>query len=294
MPDAQLDRTIASEVARFLAAEGLSVLAEGTSAPAGLRLTAIGTIADVALENPLLELPLRNNAVGVDERFASSGPDELFSRSDWDMALVISPWKAHVAGDCDELMLLALATGVVDTIVRSGSRTFGLNTNGHAAGAAIAALYGGEGPQRVLVAGSGASATSVVAGLRVRWPATAIFVIGRSAERVDEIIGRFEGVTAADQAEAAVADLVVHATSVGEVDDSAQLGFELGAALRPGVRFFDLTNRVSRLQIEAIGSGCTVMSGSVMQRLTNEMRVAALVGLLSTSPPGHVAPSKGR
>jgi hypothetical protein len=70
-------------------------------------------------------------------------------------------------------------------------------------------------------------------------------------------------------------DLVIHATTVGEVDDRTELDVAIDEAMRPGTRFFDLTNRGSALQTRALERGCIVMSGQMMQRLTNEMRVAA-------------------
>jgi hypothetical protein len=46
--------------------------------------------------------------------------------------------------------------------------------------------------------------------------------------------------------------LVVHVTTVGEQDDERPLEVPLAAALQPGIRVFDLTNRLSALQRQAL------------------------------------------
>ena len=68
--------------------------------------------------------------------------------------------------------------------------------------------------------------------------------------------------------------LVAHVTTVGEQDDERPLDVPLAAALQPGIRVFDLTNRLSALQRQALAAGCVTMSGNLMQLLTNTLRAA--------------------
>ena len=68
--------------------------------------------------------------------------------------------------------------------------------------------------------------------------------------------------------------LVAHVTTVGEQDDERPLDVPLAAALQPGTRVFDLTNRLSALQRQALAAGCVTMSGNLMQLLTNTLRAA--------------------
>jgi hypothetical protein len=71
-------------------------------------------------------------------------------------------------------------------------------------------------------------------------------------------------------------DLVVNATTVGETDDNAIFEFDIDSVLAPGVRYFDLNNRASAVQLKALGAGCVVTSGVIMQIVTNALRVALL------------------
>jgi shikimate dehydrogenase len=73
-------------------------------------------------------------------------------------------------------------------------------------------------------------------------------------------------------------DLVVNTTTWGETEasEAEPLGLALVGVLAPGVRLFDLNNRVGALPVEALTAGCVVASGSIMQRVTNASRAALL------------------
>jgi shikimate dehydrogenase len=76
---------------------------------------------------------------------------------------------------------------------------------------------------------------------------------------------------------------VVNTTTIGETDDATPPAFDLASAFAPGVRYFDLNNRTSALQSTALAAGCAVLSGALMQRVTNALRVA----LLGDEPTGR-------
>ena len=79
-------------------------------------------------------------------------------------------------------------------------------------------------------------------------------------------------------------DVVVNTTTWGETDASEAdpFGVRHRELLAPGVRFFDLNNRVGSLPLQALQAGCTVMSGALMQRVTNASR-AALLSVFDTT-----------
>jgi shikimate dehydrogenase len=241
-------------------------------------LAALGTIAETALSNPLLREPLEIAGLAPRMYLPFKIPEELLSSTEWQMALVISPHKQSVASSCTALAQAAAATGVVDTLVRAESQLVGLNTNAYAAAAALQHLITGAAAERLVLVGTGASARSVAYAVTRWFPSVHVGVYGRSAGRalglVDEIASmRFRQV---DRPIEFRPDVIVNATTVGEIDDSVTLGPDVQAALQAGVRVFDLTNRLSALQSTALGRGCIVLSGNLMQRITNRLRVSAL------------------
>jgi shikimate dehydrogenase len=177
---------------------------------------------------------------------------------------------------------MAATCGVVDTVLRGTEEAVGFNTNSYAAQAALRILVGKEPPARVLVAGTGASAKSVLWALSRMWYRPTVGIIGRSRERAARVAAAFPGSVVVDDAVQFGPQLVVHATAVGERDDAEPLGFDLANTFAPGVRLLDLTNRMNVLQRSAISAGCVTMSGMFMQLATNLLRVSLLVGLANT------------
>jgi shikimate 5-dehydrogenase len=81
-----------------------------------------------------------------------------------------------------------------------------------------------------------------------------------------------------DGTAAAPVDVVVNTTTWGETEasEAEPIGIDLAGAFGPGVRLFDLNNRIGALAIRALESGCIVASGAIMQRVTNAARAALL------------------
>ncbi|MBI3966523.1 MAG: hypothetical protein HY329_12895 [Chloroflexi bacterium] len=264
---------IEQTVAQFLATELPTDWPDVSSTPT---IAAIGTVAEKALDSPLLRDRLDAARVEPAEYRPFSGLEGLLADESWALALVLSPFKREVPESCSSLTPAAAATGVVDTLLRVPSGVQGVNTNVAAAAGALVTLTGGN-VSRALVAGTGASARSVAVALRRVAPGAQLGVVGRSAERAAEVVRDLgAAVVVTDPADFA-ADAVVNTTTVGETDDTAALDFDLTGALRPGVRFFDLNNRTSALQVTALRAGCVTSSGVPMQILTNALRVALLV-----------------
>ena len=61
--------------------------------------------------------------IRIGDRTARADLDGLLAAPDWDLALVLSPFKGQAAGRCDRLAPRAAATGVVDTLVRPAARS---------------------------------------------------------------------------------------------------------------------------------------------------------------------------
>lgn len=239
-------------------------------------IVAIGTLAEKALGSPLLRERLDTAGIRPTALQPAGDLTVLRSTVPFSLALVLSPFKREAPRFCDRLAPTAAATGVVDTALGTADGVIGLNTNAYAAAGALEQLLAGTTPGRVLIAGTGASARSVLVGLVRLFPVAVVGVIGRSADRAAALVHDLEAGTVVTEPTAFDADLVINATTVGETDDSATLGFDLDAAFGPGVRYFDLNNRVSALQQRALARGCVTASGVTMQVLTNALRVFLL------------------
>jgi shikimate dehydrogenase len=239
-----------------------------------LNVAAAGTLATPSLGSPLLGDACRAAGIRIGDRTARADLDGLLAAPDWDLALVLSPFKGQAAGRCDRLAPRAAATGVVDTLVRAGGEVVGYNTNSHAWAAAATRLMGSDVPARILVVGSGATARSVTFGALQAFPRARVGVAARSRAAAAALVGEQTGSEYVPDPGAFAPSLVAHVTTVGEQDDERPLDVPLAAALQPGTRVFDLTNRLSALQREALAAGCVTMSGNLMQLLTNTLRAA--------------------
>jgi shikimate 5-dehydrogenase len=168
-------------------------------------------------------------------------------------------------------------------MIRVDGEVAGYNTNSHAWAAAAAALMGAGLPDRILVVGSGATARSVTFGALRAFPHARVGVAARSGAAVAALVSDLGGAEHVSDPAGFRPDLIAHVTTVGEQDDDRPLEVPLAGALQPGTRVFDLTNRLSTLQRQALAAGCVTMSGNLMQLLTNTLRAA----LVSGSVSGH-------
>lgn len=272
-------------VAPFLAAEAvvLEPPAEGSSARSAVPVdvAAIGTTAERAVKGELLARAIEAAGFVPGSAEARAGVDELLADRAWALGVVLSPWKRDIGVRCERLAPSAVATGVVDTLARTGAGVVGFNTNTWAAQTALEVLTGAVAPARLLVVGAGASARSVAAAVRRAWPETELVVAARSGSQAVAMAGEF-GAGPATAGSAELRDggfqVVVNATTWGETESSEQepLGVDLSGILLPGVRLFDLNNRVGSLPTQALATGCVVQSGGLMQRVTNACRAALL------------------
>jgi shikimate dehydrogenase len=258
-------------VTRRFTADEMLVRTAGTTR---LNVAAAGTLATPSLGSPLLDDACRAAGIRIGDRTARADLDGLLAAPDWDLALVLSPFKGQAAGRCDRLAPRAAATGVVDTLVRAGGEVVGYNTNSHAWAAAATRLMGSDVPARILVVGSGATARSVTFGALQAFPRARTGVAARSRAAAAALVSEHAGSEYVPDPGGFAPSLVAHVTTVGEQDDERPLDVPLAAALQPGTRVFDLTNRLSALQRQALAAGCVVMSGNLMQLLTNTLRAA--------------------
>ncbi|NKY34516.1 hypothetical protein HGA13_15750 [Nocardia speluncae] len=246
-------------------------------------IAGIGTTAPRALHGTLLLDALTAHDIEITDSVVFPDPAALLADSNWDLALVLSPWKQEVAGLIHAHTGSAARTGVVDTLLRSGELTTGVNTNSWAAQAAMETVLGGRTPSSVLVLGAGGSSNSVALACRRAWPGAQLIGSARDATALASWAAGFGAEPVAPDglkarfAEAAPA-LVVNTTTWGETDESEQqpFVFDFGELTAPGNSYFDLNNRVSALQTAALRAGMNVMSGTFMQRVTNACRAALL------------------
>jgi shikimate dehydrogenase len=276
-------------VQRFMGAEvaPLHLVAGGAGAGgfAGLAIGGIGTTAAKAVRGALLTEALSACGYQVAQATAYGSPGELMADPTWQLGVVLSPWKRDVGQHCDRLAPSAERTGVVDTIVRAVAGTVGFNTNTWAAASALEFLLGTAQPASLLLLGSGASARSVVLAVQRVWPECQVSVAARSPGAAELLAKEFPGLVVGDNTPSAH-DVVVNTTTWGETEasEAEPLGIDLEGVLKPGTALFDLNNRVGALPVQALQAGCAVISGTVMQRVTNACRAA----LVAFTRPGVV------
>jgi shikimate dehydrogenase len=247
-----------------------------------VNIAAIGTTAARAVHGELLSQAITARGYHLGAKTALSSPDELFDEPAWQLGVVLSPWKRDVGARCDALAPSALSTGVVDTVLRSSFGTIGFNTNTWSAMSALEVLAGEAEPRSLLMLGAGASARSVALAVGRRWPGCAVVIAARSRRPAEDLAQSCGGQLLEDLGGGAPAqgawDVVVNTTTWGETDSSEAepFGIHLEGVFQPGGRLFDLNNRISALQHQALTAGCAVVSGSVMQRVTNASRAGLL------------------
>ncbi len=260
------------------AAHGGRLLKEGWP----VNIAAIGTTAPRAVNGELLSRAITARGYLLAAKTALSSPDELFDEPAWQLGVVLSPWKREVGARCDALAPSALSTGVVDTILRSSVGTIGFNTNTWSAMSALEVLTGEAQPAWLLMLGAGASARSVALAVGRRWPECAVVIAARSRRAAEDLARGCGGQLLEDLDGRApsrgVWNVVVNTTTWGETDSSEAepFGIDLEGVFQPGGRLFDLNNRISGLQHQALTAGCAVVSGGVMQRVTNASRAELL------------------
>jgi shikimate dehydrogenase len=239
-------------------------------------VTATGSLAPDQLRKPFWAL-LQASADAPLTYYPSRGPlESLQANDDWAMCIVLSPHKATAAAICDRLSPMASRASAADTLLRDEQRRIaGLNTNVYAACATLRAVAASARPRRCLIVGTGATARCLVLALQSPgFSAQEIAVWGRNAERAKELAARYGVRRAAALAEGHW-DMIIHCTTVGESADSHDAPAALpllAPTLRPGVLFWDLNTRTSRLQTLALQAGCRVLSGSVMQGYVDQLR----------------------
>lgn len=264
---------IRDAISRFEETEGAGL--PGRTSAARPSLAAVGSVARKALSSALLRDRLVEKDVEPAAYVPYDGLEALLGSRDWSLALVLSPHKRAVVERCDALTASARRSGVVDTVVQSASGDrVGVNTNVVGASWAIRHLMGNEIPRRCLIAGTGASARSCAVGLHDLYGDVRIGMVGRNPARTRNIAEEFSASVEEDIG-AYSPDLVINATTVGETADEKP-HFPLEEAFVAGARYFDLNNRTSALQIQAMERGCVSISGILMQTVVNAIRVHLL------------------
>lgn len=257
--------------------EGVLAATPPVLAPGSVALAGIGTIAPHALTSQMLARALAAEGLGIGAQHAFDGPGSLLAADGWELALVLSPWKRILAGGGLTLSPSATATGVVDTVIAVHGERIGVNTNSWAAPAALAAIVPSGSEVSVLLLGAGGSARSTALGVRRRWPGARLAVCARDTGAAADLAAAFSAdAVPPDHAPGVQSDVIINATTWGETENSQNtpFAFPFSRLLTPGRVFFDLNNRRSVLQEEALGSACVVMSGTLMQIITHACRAA--------------------
>lgn len=174
---------------------------------------------------------------------------------------VTMPHKAEVIGALDKLSPTAEKLGAVNTITRQGGVFLGESTDG---AGFLDALRQDEGfdpaGRRCVVLGAGGAGRAVVLAL-AEAGASEITIVNRTAERGLDAVALAGGVgRLGETADAADADLVVNATSVGMGDGATPLDPD---TLGPGQLVVDLVYHpaITPLVAGARARGATAVNG---------------------------------
>lgn len=175
---------------------------------------------------------------------------------------VTTPHKDDVARLVDRRSPTADRLGAVNTVVRSGPALVGESTDGHGFVDAVRLDHGFDpAGRRCLVRGSGGAARAVVLALAEAGAAEVVVVPGRSAEKAAAaaaMAGAAGRVGSA--AEAAGADLVVNATTLGMPGASAELPLD-PALLGAGQLVVDIVYPTTPFVVAARQRGATAAHG---------------------------------
>lgn len=239
-------------------------------------LSGVGSVAPNGLASSVLRDCL--GAVGVTDydTVVSADLDDLTTRADWVLALVLSPYKIAALEACGALTAAARSAGVVDTIVRGADGCLhGVNTNAFGVANAVRLLMAGKEPRRILVLGTGATTRCAVVGLREQYGDDLdIGIYGRSPDKTAHVAEALQSTVVTDTGEFG-ADRVLNCTTVGETSDD-DIPSAFARAITAAERFFDLNNRINAVQGLALDSGCVTISGNLMQRTVNSLRAHLL------------------
>ncbi|MDH3020532.1 MULTISPECIES: hypothetical protein [Gordonia] len=280
---------VAEAVAACLENE-LSVAVVKSNVARTVDVLALGTTAGRAAKSQMLDAALAGQNLSIATTDVTTVPGEAFVEPTWDLGLVLSPFKAEVGAHANRLTPSAARTGIVDTLLRTSTGVVGLNSNSWALAAAGEVLLRGLDRPRILVLGTGGTTHSALLGLARAHPDAELFVSGRRPEATCRLAERY-GVTAVAPADTAEVEpsVVINATTWGETDESeaSPFGFPAGELFAPGRILFDLNNRHSALQIQALAAGCAVMSGTLMQRITHACRAAGAAWALDQQAKGE-------
>jgi len=172
---------------------------------------------------------------------------------------VTTPLKAEVAAAVDRLAPAASALASVNTVVREGDALVGHSTDGAGFVASLHAADVDVEGARVVVVGAGGAARSVVDALG-RAAAAEVIVVNRTPERAEAAAALADVARIGALSDAAAADVVVNATSVGMGAD--ELPFDVDA-LRPGQVVADLVYHPldTALLRAAAAIGCRTVDG---------------------------------
>lgn len=177
-----------------------------------------------------------------------------------------APHKVAVMGYLDEIDPTAAKIGAVNTVVNTGGRLKGYNTDWLGVIGPLEKITGLKG-KKVALLGAGGAARSIAYGLADR--GADITIYNRTPGKAEALARAFGGaaVSLDDPARAASvkeADIIINATSVGMgSDDASPITKEL---MGPGQIIFDsiYTPYDTRLLKDAAEQGATVIHGTEM------------------------------
>lgn len=175
---------------------------------------------------------------------------------------VTTPHKDDAARLVDRLSPTAARLQAVNTVVRHGGDLVGESTDGQGFVDAVRLDHGFDpAGRRCVVRGTGGAARAVVLALAEAGAAEVVVVAGRTPEKAVVVAGLADARgRAGEAAEAAGADLVVNATTLGMASAPADLPFD-PSLLGPGQLVVDVVYPTTDFVRAARAAGATAAHG---------------------------------
>ncbi len=184
-------------------------------------------------------------------------------------ASVTIPFKIEVCEHCDEIDPLAADIGSVNTLLNSGGRVKGYNTDGYGAVRSIEQRGISPGGKSCLILGNGGSARAIAFTMAKH--GASVIIAGRNEERVLNLAGdlrkthpevRYALLNSIDRGFMETVDIIINTTPIGMTPDIDSVPIDIGCINNRHV-VFDIVYapHETRLLAAARKKGCPVVFG---------------------------------
>jgi shikimate dehydrogenase len=184
-------------------------------------------------------------------------------------ASITIPYKIDVCRHCDEMDPLAAGIGSVNTLVNTGGRIIGYNTDGYGALRSIEQRGISLKGKTCLILGNGGSARAIAFTLAGH--GVSIIIAGRNEERISKLAGDISAISpnahsallgSIDRGFMETIDIIINTTPIGMAPDTGSVPIDIDCINKRHI-VFDIVYapHETRLLAAARDKGCPVVFG---------------------------------